>query len=132
MSGVRQYRKRMISEIPTLNYLDDRPVFPLERACAEAWAEGGLDAEKAARKKYNDDIDAKDKRNHEFLNGLREEGRAKRAALAAEGRTAMLDVGMDSDGEWEPEPEPPELIAARAKLAMFEAGAYTRSPSSST
>jgi hypothetical protein len=28
---------------------------------------------------------------------------------------------MDSDGEWEPEEEPPELVAARAKLAQFDA-----------
>ena len=41
VSSLRQYRKRMISEIPGLAYLDDRPVFPLERLCAEAWAKGG-------------------------------------------------------------------------------------------
>ena len=54
VSQVRQYRKRMISSIPTLSYLDDRPVFALERICAEAWAKGGLEAEKAARKEYKD------------------------------------------------------------------------------
>ena len=121
VSTVRQYRKRMISSIPTLSYLDDRPVFPLERLCAEAWAEGGLEAEKAARKKYKDEEEAKQRRDHEYLSNMREEARARREQLAAEGKQAMLDVGMDSDGEWEPEEEPPELIAARARLAQFEA-----------
>ena len=40
VATVRQYRKRMIAEIPSLTYLDDRPVFHLERLCAEAWAVG--------------------------------------------------------------------------------------------
>ncbi len=44
----------MIAAVPTLSYLDDRPVFPLERVCAEAWVVGGLEAEKNARARFKD------------------------------------------------------------------------------
>ena len=37
VSKVRNYRKTMIATIPSLTYLDDRPVFVVERRCAEAW-----------------------------------------------------------------------------------------------
>lgn len=37
VSGLRSYRKAVISSLPGLTYLDDRPVFELERLCAEAW-----------------------------------------------------------------------------------------------
>ena len=72
VSSLRQYRKRMISEIPGLAYLDDRPVFPLERLCAEAWAKGGLDAEKRRAKEYKDAEEAKQRRDHEYLTEVRE------------------------------------------------------------
>lgn len=51
VSNAKHYRKSMIASIKTLSYLDDRPVFELERICAEAWAEGGLEAEREARRK---------------------------------------------------------------------------------
>ncbi len=40
------YRKRTISSMPTLNYLDDAPVFPKDRRLAQAFCEGGLEAER--------------------------------------------------------------------------------------
>ena len=37
VSAISQYRRTLIAALPGLTYLDDRPVFPIERRCAEAW-----------------------------------------------------------------------------------------------
>lgn len=37
VSNIKNYRKTLINSIPSLTYLDDRPVFEEERKCAEAW-----------------------------------------------------------------------------------------------
>ncbi|KAJ6666131.1 hypothetical protein lerEdw1_001035 [Lerista edwardsae] len=63
---ISNYRRTLTIRLKQLTYLDDRPVFPKERACAEAWAKGGREAEKnerdmwesKERKKIQDSIDA--------------------------------------------------------------------------
>lgn len=37
VSAIPQYRRTLVAALPGLTYLDDRPVFPIERRCAEAW-----------------------------------------------------------------------------------------------
>lgn len=49
---IKNYRKMFIIKIKELRYLDDRPVFPRERACAEAWEKGGVEAERAERERW--------------------------------------------------------------------------------
>jgi dynein assembly factor 1 len=34
---MEHYRKQVIASIPTLKYLDERPIFPDERRAALAW-----------------------------------------------------------------------------------------------
>ena len=71
---MRGCRKNTIVLIPTLTYLDDRPIFDNERTVAEAWAKAGLDGERAAREAIKKAEKARDRRNFEYLQAIRAEG----------------------------------------------------------
>ena len=51
---IKHYRKTITAMLPTLKYLDDRPIFPEDRLRAEAFAkglaEGGVKAGQAAER----------------------------------------------------------------------------------
>lgn len=49
---ITMYRRHMINNIPSLGYLDDRPVSEIERLGAEAWARGGPEEETKVRDEY--------------------------------------------------------------------------------
>ncbi|KAL5106583.1 Dynein assembly factor 1 axonemal [Taenia crassiceps] len=66
---VKYYRKNFINQCKELTYLDDRPVFPKDRACAEAFYSGGPDEECRIRKELND---AEHKRLMDSCNWLTE------------------------------------------------------------
>lgn len=63
-----------MARLPGLTYLDDRPVFEKERALAEAWAAGGIEAEQAAREVAREREAAAHRRNFEFMQNIRAEG----------------------------------------------------------
>lgn len=84
LKKVRFYRKNMTIRLKNLTYLDDRPVFPRDRACAEAWGKGGHEAEKEERLRWATKEREKIQASVDYLRHLREEGEAKRAAKKQE------------------------------------------------
>ena len=77
VSALPQYRKSVIAAAPGLTYLDDRPVFERERRCAEAWARGGADAERAEREACAAEEAAAERGRLEALQAVRRQGIAK-------------------------------------------------------
>lgn len=50
--NIPAYRKTLTLRLKELLNLDNRPVFPRDRACAEAWQKGGVQEEIAERRRY--------------------------------------------------------------------------------
>ena len=69
---IKNYRKTIILQCKSLTYLDDRPVFPQERACAEAWAQGGYEAELKEKELWVNKERRKIQESVEYLCSIRE------------------------------------------------------------
>eukprot|EP00884_Botryococcus_braunii_P007995 jgi/Botrbrau1/17197/Bobra.126_1s0002.1 len=125
VSRIPSYRKTVISTLRQLTYLDDRPVFELERRCAEAWSRGGLDEERAERQRFKDEETAKERRNFEYMQSVRREGfRKRREKLGLPpGDTDPFfdDLDENVDENAQVLKDPPELEKARQRLAKFTA-----------
>lgn len=70
IQNVINYRRTLITQIPTLKHLDNRPVFADERRVAEAWARGGKEAEQAERRAIVQEQRERDRVNFEYMQRL--------------------------------------------------------------
>jgi hypothetical protein len=75
----KHYRKTTVSSLPGLRYLDERPIFDSERFSTNAWATGGLEAERAAIRKLEENKRNANKSQIERFAEWQKEVRAKRS-----------------------------------------------------
>ncbi|XP_064016537.1 LOW QUALITY PROTEIN: dynein axonemal assembly factor 1 [Pogoniulus pusillus] len=90
---IANYRKTLTVRLKLLTFLDDRPVFPKDRACAEAWAVGGLEAEKAEREKWETRDRKKIQDSFNALEAIRQKAEAKKNQKYMEERDASTKGG---------------------------------------
>lgn len=76
--NIRFYRKTLTVRLKALTFLDDRPVFPRDRACAEAWHMGGIEAEKEERQRWVNRDREKIQASVNYLMNIRQQAEQKR------------------------------------------------------
>lgn len=75
---INYYRKTIIAAIPTLRYLDDRPVFEDDRRNADAFARGGIEEERKERQIMKKEKDDKHMKHHLAFKEMMADARKKR------------------------------------------------------
>ncbi|XP_034668975.1 dynein assembly factor 1, axonemal homolog isoform X1 [Drosophila subobscura] len=92
VSRLPQYRKTLILACKELTYLDSRPVFPRDRACAEAWKRDGYEGERKENQRW---IRAERRKTRESVNCTI---RMRNSHLKPEDQVALLN-SSDSEEE---------------------------------
>ncbi|XP_034837054.1 dynein axonemal assembly factor 1 homolog [Maniola hyperantus] len=87
--NIPAYRKTLTLRLKELLNLDNRPVFPRDRACAEAWQRGGVHEEIAERRRWIERDQEKVMQSVRYLINMRDENRAKREAREREERETL-------------------------------------------
>ncbi|CAH2096708.1 unnamed protein product [Euphydryas editha] len=87
--NIPAYRKTLTLRLKELLNLDNRPVFPRDRACAEAWQRGGVQEEVAERRRWIAKDQEKVMESVRYLIKMRDENKAKREAREKKEREEM-------------------------------------------
>ena len=106
--ALKDGRRRLISRLPKLRWIDERPVTSIERAGCEAWALGGKEAEMEAKKGHW--LKEKEDKEKSFQNFRRvqeahaerakaqKEAQARRDAARDKAEAALKETGHLKDG----------------------------------
>ncbi|CAO1433177.1 unnamed protein product [Diamesa tonsa] len=113
VSTITNYRKTMVLECKFLTYLDSRPVFPRDRACAEAWKRGGFAEEKKEHDSWNKEERRKIRRSVNALLSKR-----------SNGHQALLESSDEEDNVKKPTKKAIQNIGAQPDDANFESIDY--------
>ena len=76
IKDISNYRKTIILKCKKLRYLDDRPIFPKDRACAEAWLIGGQEAEAAERENWINKEKRRIQESIDYVVGIRDKAKS--------------------------------------------------------
>ena len=81
-----------------MKYLDDRPVFPRERAMAEAWDRGGVEAENEERQLWINKERRRVQEAVEWVNRLRKNAHEKKLKALEDGVEVEEDEEEKEEG----------------------------------
>ncbi|KPJ10027.1 Dynein assembly factor 1, axonemal [Papilio machaon] len=124
--NIPAYRKTLTLRLKELLNLDNRPVFPRDRACAEAWQRGGVQEEIAERKRWIAAEHEKTMKSVRYLIKMREEKKAEREAKEKEEREKLglppqeEDVTQIEDGKEKAEEGTSEQVNVKSVDGVVE------------
>ncbi|XP_027703455.1 dynein assembly factor 1, axonemal isoform X2 [Vombatus ursinus] len=118
---ILHYRRTVTIRLKVLTYLDDRPVFPKDRACAEAWARGGSEAEKEERRKWETKERKKIEESIDALAMIRRRAteKKKQKEMEEKGEIPPPNNSVSADPDTEGGPQPTAEEATRQKIEKF-------------
>jgi len=94
VSTTASYRKKLVSTLPHLTYLDDRPITSDEQRCCQAWKEGGIKAEQDMREV----IKQEERERHARLYSITQQ-QQQQLEGGRVGGASHIDIDIDNDDD---------------------------------